>query len=105
MAGIHEIMEYGAIVANDEDYDLLISVNGAYFNVWAVTGSGDYTNTDAFAVSGRVKGSDPQRGSNGLYGLDYVDVVDAAEALMEEIITGSHEDDDDYDDDGFARFG
>ena len=100
MAGIHEIMEYGPIVANDEDYDLLISVNGAYFNVWAVTGRGDYTNTEAFDLRSRVAGSNDR--SNGLYGLAFTDVTAAAEELLAEIIRGDDEDDDwDDDDDGW----
>jgi hypothetical protein len=90
---IHEVLEYGSIVASNEELDLLITVNGAYFNLWVGGGYGeetDYTNTEAFDMSSRVEGADPQS-SRGLYGLDIVKVMDAAEALLAEVLAGEDE--------------
>lgn len=39
---IHEVLEYGPIVANDEELDILITVNGAYYNIWCGNGEGFY---------------------------------------------------------------
>lgn len=86
---IHELLEYGPIVAHDEDFDILVTVNGAYFNFWVGDRDGNYTNTEAFAVDGRVK-RDNER-SNGLYGLQIVDVMDAAKDLLAEILAGDEE--------------
>lgn len=81
---VHELMEYGPIVANDPELDLLITVNGAYFNLWAGDGAGNYTNTDAYDMRSRVKADNDQ--SNGLYGTQTTDVMDAAERLLAEIL-------------------
>lgn len=82
---IHQVLEYGYIVASDEDYDLLITVNGAYFNIWSGDMAGNYENTDCRATDY----------DNGLYGKDIAAVADKAEAILEEILQeGSEEVDD-----------
>lgn len=82
---IHEVMEYGYIVASDEELDILITVNGAYYNIWCGDYSGDYTNTDC-----RATGFD-----GGLYGQDMVKVVEKAEAILKEIVEGEEGNDED----------
>lgn len=85
MNSIHEVIEYGYIVATNEDLDILITVNGAYFNIWCGDYSGKYQNTDCRATSFE----------NGLYGQDMVKVVEKAEAILEEIVNGDPEEDED----------
>lgn len=78
---IHEVLEYGYIVASNEELDILITVNGAYYNIWAGDYSGNYTNTDC-----RATGFD-----GGLYGQDIVKVTEKAEKILEEIVNGDDE--------------
>ena len=82
---IHEVMEYGYIVASNEDLDILITVNGAYYNIWAGNFAGDYTNTDC-----RATGFD-----GGLYGQDFVKVADKAKEILEEILSEGNEEEQD----------
>jgi len=82
MNSIHEVIEYGYIVATNEELDILITVNGAYYNIWCGDYSGKYQNTDCIAT-----GFD-----NGLYGQDMVKVVERAEAILEELVSGEEED-------------
>ena len=42
---IFEVMQYGPIVACDEELGLLVTVNGAYFNLWVSRGDGEFENT------------------------------------------------------------
>jgi len=62
--------------------DILITVNGAYFNIWCGDYSGKYQNTDCRATSFE----------NGLYGQDMVKVVEKAEAILEEILSSDNGD-------------
>ena len=78
---IHEVMGYGYIVASDEDLDILITVNGAYFNIWCGDYSGNYTNTDCRATDF----------DGGLYGQDMVKVTDKAEKILEEVLNEGNE--------------
>ena len=78
---IHEVMEYGYIVASDEELDILVTVNGAYYNIWAGNYNGNYTNTDC-----RATGFD-----GGLYGQDMVKVTDKAQQILEEVLSESNE--------------
>ena len=82
MNSIHEVIEYGYIVATNEELDILITVNGAYFNIWCGDYSGKYQNTDCRATDF----------DNGLYGQDMVKVVERAEAILEELVIGEEED-------------
>ena len=78
---IHEVLTYGSVVASDEDLDLLITVNGAYYNIWCGDYSGNYTNTDC-----RATGFE-----DGLYGQDFVKVADKAQQILEEILNEGNE--------------
>lgn len=82
MNSIHEVIEYGYIVATNEELDILITVNGAYFNIWCGDYYGKYQNTDCRATDF----------DNGLYGQDMVKVVERAEAILEELVIGEEED-------------
>lgn len=82
MYSIHEVIEYGYIVANNEELDILITVNGAYYNIWCGDYSGKYQNTGCRATDF----------DNGLYGQDMVKVVERAEAILEELVSGEEED-------------
>lgn len=84
MNSIHEVLTYGSVVASNEDLDILITVNGAYFNIWCGDYSGKYQNTDCRSTG---------FGWAGLYDQDMVKVVDRAEAILEEIVNGDPEED------------
>lgn len=93
---IHEVLEYGPIVAGDEELGILITVNGAYFNVWAPEWherGATWTNTEAFDMRSRVTDAhSPIRQSDGLYGLHITDVMDAAGELLATILQGGDDD-------------
>lgn len=81
MKSIHEVLAYGSIVATNEDLDILITVNGAYFNIWCGDYNGKYKNTECYATGFE----------NGLCGQDMAEVVERAEAILEEILAGDAE--------------
>lgn len=85
MNSIHEVMEYGYIVASDSELDILITVNGAYFNIWRGDFAGHYSNTDCVST-----GFD-----DGLYGKDMAKVIDKACEILERITNESEEEQDD----------
>ena len=81
MATIHDVMEYGPILFNDPDSDVLITINGAYLNWWAGDYSGNYECRDCR----------PQGRQDGLYGYDITHAMRKAEdyfidAMAEEAI-------------------
>lgn len=84
---IHEVITYGSIIASDEELDILITVNGAYFNIWCGDYSGKYTNTDCIATGFE----------DGLYGQDMVKVVDRAEKILEGILSESRDEEENDD--------
>ncbi len=44
---IYEVLGYGPIIACNEDLGLLVTVNGAYYNLWVLNHrDGNWTNTD-----------------------------------------------------------
>lgn len=73
---IHEVMESGYIVASNEDFDILVTVNGAYYNIWCGDYSGNYKNTECFAT-----GFD-----GGLYGQDFAEVADKAQSILDDLL-------------------
>jgi len=79
---IHQVLEYGYIVASNEDVDVLITANGAYFNIWCGDFSGNYENTDC-----RSTGFD-----GGLYGKDIVKVQEKAQAILDEVLSPEEDD-------------
>jgi hypothetical protein len=82
---IHEVLTYGSVVASNEDLDILITVNGAYYNIWCGDYLGNYTNTDCRATDF----------DGGLYGQDFVKVADKAQEILEEILSEGDEEDED----------
>ena len=80
---IHEVLTYGSVVASNEELDILITVNGDYFNIWCGDYNGNYTNTDC-----RATGFD-----GGLYGQDIAKVTDKAQQILEEILSEDNEED------------
>ena len=78
---IHEVLTYGSVVASNEEFDILVTVNGAYYNVWCGDYSGNYTNTECFAT-----GFD-----RGLYGQDFAEVVDKAQSILDELLKENEE--------------
>lgn len=81
------IEEYGPIMAANEDYGLLITVNAAYFNLWVDRGDDNWENTDAYAADGRI--GDLYKSSTS-----FDSVQKAAEKLLEEITDIEEEDED-----------
>ena len=83
---LHEVLGYGSIVAHDEELNILITVNGAYFNLWVPTGrNGEWSNVEAFDLESRV--NNRTDGSwNGLYGIDMARVLTAADDLLRSIL-------------------
>lgn len=54
---IHELLGYGPVVAGAEDLGVLVTVNGAYLNLWA--GDGErFENTDCRHLPSRTGGRD-----------------------------------------------
>lgn len=75
---MHEIIEnYGPIMASDQDYGILVSVNGSYFNIWCATGRpGLYENTEALHFGSRLDSD------NGMYGVDICKIMDVAKKIL-----------------------
>ena len=72
---IEEVLEYGPILAVHEEFGTLITVNGAYYNVWAKVEDNKYVCSECYATSFE----------NGMYGVDIVKCMDRAKALLVEI--------------------
>lgn len=68
---IHEILQYGPICASDEELDWLVTINGAYGNLWVGDGNGDYTNTTCVS------------GHENLYKLTSADMLEQAEYYLD----------------------
>jgi hypothetical protein len=88
---IHEVLEYGPIVAHDEELDLLITVNGAYFNVWHTDRTGRYENIEAYDVASRLDLTSDVSPFNPLNGVPLWTVADAAEKLLAEVLAEGEE--------------
>ena len=72
---IYEVLEYGPVVAADEDYCLLVTVNGAYLNLWAYDGS-------------EYKCLDSRPPSDDLYTLTVSQAMDQAKTYLEDVLKG-----------------
>jgi hypothetical protein len=95
---IHEVMEYGPIVAHDEELDTLITVNGAYFNLWVggyrgLRGDGavDYVNTEAYDVASRLDLGTGVSPFNPLESVPLWTVTETAEKLLAEVLAEGEE--------------
>lgn len=73
---IHEVLTYGYVVASNEENDILVTVNGAYYNIWLGDYSGNYTNTECFATEF----------DGGLYGQDFVKITDRAQNILDDLL-------------------
>lgn len=67
---IHEVLQYGPICASDEELDWLVTLNGAYANLWVGNFEGDYQNTDCMS------------GHDDLYKLTGAQMIDRAEYCL-----------------------
>ena len=87
---LHMVLDYGAIVASDSECDLLITVNGSYFNLWVGNFEGRYECTDCM-----YGGFGGDQSSRGLYAKDestqIVEIMYRAEAWRERIKAGDEE--------------
>jgi len=91
---LFEVMDYGSVVAKDEDMQIILTINGAYYNGFMYVGDGQWAslnNVWAPAWSQDAK-------SRGLYSeLDSVRLINImaeAEQIVERIRNESHEDED-----------
>jgi hypothetical protein len=71
-----DVLSYGPIVAHDEDYNILVTVNGSYFNIWVEWDESTWNNTDCYATGFE----------NGLYGQDMAKVIERAEEILESLL-------------------
>lgn len=62
------MLDYGPIVGHDEELGLLVTVNGAYLNLWIERGD-TFENTDCRHVRGRRAGRGVDRGCPGGGGI------------------------------------
>lgn len=88
MSTIYEVLELGPIVAKSEEHNILITVNGSYFNVFCAESLDQWTCVDTYHFGSRMT----PEADNGLYGQDMTKIMDAAELLLEEVITKEEED-------------
>lgn len=76
---IHEVLEYGPIVASNEDHGYLLTGNGAYWNLWIDRGDRTYSNVDCYA---REK---------DMYQTTAADLWEQGKAKLEEIINADQD--------------
>lgn len=76
---IHEVLEYGPICASNDEFDVLVTVNGAYLNLWCGDHSGNYTNTDCRAMT------------KDLYNTTGAEMKDLAKRYLEEALNPEEE--------------
>lgn len=82
---IFEAMEYGPIVASNEELGLFVTANGSYLNLWVLNGQ-ELTNTDCRSFD------DAQDLPNGIMSLSLLEVTNRAEAYLNEAMNeGSEE--------------
>jgi len=84
---LEAIDEYGSCIAVNEDYGLMVTVNGSYFNVWVNRGEDDWENTEAFAMGDDMTFSKEK----------FVKIVERGEDILEDVIKGDEEDEEDED--------
>ena len=82
MLNISEILEYGPICAADHEMGYLVTVNGAYVNLW-VGGPVHYENVDALANSAW----------GDLYTKTGAQMIDRAEACLKVWLEAKEEED------------
>ncbi len=70
---VYDVLEYGPIMAADEDYSLLITINGAYLNLWLHDGN-------------QYKCLDCRPPSADLYTLTVSQAMDEAKSYLENAV-------------------
>lgn len=72
-----EVLEYGPIVASDDELGLLVTGNGAYYTLWVSDGrdmrGATWTNTDCKAIEGD---------GSGMYGVTAATFWDGGKAAL-----------------------
>lgn len=71
------MLDYGPIVGHDEELGLLVTVNGAYLNLWIERGD-TFENTDCRHVQSRTDGRD-------LREVSVAEAVELAEEWIEDV--------------------
>ena len=94
---IWQVMDYGSVVAHDEDLGIIITVNGSLFNsFYTLGGQRGWRCLDCYGVSWNAYAK-----SNGLYSdtdaVRLVNIMDEAEAIIERIRNQNAEPDEDID--------
>lgn len=87
---IHQVLEYGPIVASDEEADSLITINGSYLNLWVSDGDGGYDNVDCRTWH---LNRHPDNEDSTLYNSYVAEVMDLAEAWLKELREGPPDED------------
>lgn len=82
---LFEVMEYGSIVAKDEDLQIILTINGAYYNGFMYVGGGLWISVnDIWAPSWSNSAK-----SKGLYTDDnsvrLINIQDEAEQILQRI--------------------
>jgi len=84
MSDIYEVMEYGSVIASDSEAGHLMTVNGAYFNLWVTEADGGWVCVECYDVESRI--NNREDGSwRGIYGVDIVKLQDAATEILEHL--------------------
>jgi len=93
-----EVLTYGSIVADDEEHSLVVTVNGAYFNMFEYIGSGEYVCHDCMYADFGLDES----ASHGLYNRDettqHLTIVERAEAWIKRWVKAQYDEEDDDED-------
>ena len=79
---IYEVLDYGPIMAQNEELGILITVNGSYFNIWVDRGNSKFENVDCVSLG---------NGMDGLYGIKTTDLIKKAEEILDEVIKSGNE--------------
>lgn len=85
---IYDVLDLGPICACDPELGLLVTVNGSYLNLWVGDLKGGFTNTDCRYLNSE----------NGLYSVTGAEMIDKAEAYLQDVINGDEESESDSDD-------
>lgn len=85
MSTLMEILEHNLIICGNEDMGMIVTANGAYFQIWRQLERGSFECLEAYTFSDRVNTE------NGLYGADASTILDQAEKLLKEFTKESDE--------------
>jgi len=91
MSTIFEVLGHGPIVAKDEDLGLLVTINGAYLNLWEGRTRHGFNQHGAPMESASWENTDCRCGHPDLYTLTVAKAMELAEEWLEEIRKGEDE--------------